>query len=448
MDQRFEALYPANSWEREIGQIIEIVKAGNSCQIIGFPGVGRSNLLGLLSYNRGVRTHLLGNEQNKFHFVLMNFSEARNMEEEEIFKFFFVSIIDSLKERRMEKESQFVKKILSDSIKTQDKQLLLHGLKKTIDYLCLEKSLSIIFLFDRFEEYAPKADADFFATLRSLRNRAKYRFSAVFSVERPLEDVLDTTTYKDFYEFLEGNQIYMPLRDSASLNFRIKFLEEKSGKKLPNEVKEEVFNLSAGHGKITRFCIEAYFSGSSGKYERKELPEFLLADSKVKGSLFDIWKYLTPEEQKNLAFSVKGIGDRSNTDDFLEKIGLVKDGKITMPLFEEFIAKNKQELEKTAGGKIVYEEGSNEIKKGEVAFSDILTSSEFKLLKFLVQNEGKILERDEIVNTVWTELSSTAGVTEQALDQLIFRVRKKIEDNPNSPIHILTVKGRGFKFTP
>ena len=66
----------------------------------------------------------------------------------------------------------------------------------------------------------------------------------------------------------------------------------------------------------------------------------------------------------------------------------------------------------------------------------------------MAQNSGKILGRDEIINTVWKELSSTAGVTEQALDQLIFRVRKKIEENPNQPQHIQTVKGRGFKFTP
>ena len=49
---RFEAKYPPNSWENEIKRIIELIKAGNSSEIIGFPGVGRSNLLGLLAYNK------------------------------------------------------------------------------------------------------------------------------------------------------------------------------------------------------------------------------------------------------------------------------------------------------------------------------------------------------------------------------------------------------------
>ena len=78
--------------------------------------------------------------------------------------------------------------------------------------------------------------------------------------------------------------------------------------------------------------------------------------------------------------------------------------------------------------------------------SDKLTSLEYKLLKFLIENKGKVLQKEEIINTVWQEGKTTLGVTDQALDQLIFRLRKKIEENPNNPTHIQTIKGRGFRF--
>jgi DNA-binding response OmpR family regulator len=87
------------------------------------------------------------------------------------------------------------------------------------------------------------------------------------------------------------------------------------------------------------------------------------------------------------------------------------------------------------------------LKKGDVVLSDGLTSSEYRLLTFLVHNNERILEREEIIQAIWDENKSIAGVTDQALDQLIFRLRKKIEDNPNAPSHLQTVKGRGFKFT-
>jgi len=64
----------------------------------------------------------------------------------------------------------------------------------------------------------------------------------------------------------------------------------------------------------------------------------------------------------------------------------------------------------------------------------------------LLENEGKVLERDKIIPNVWQEMASTAGVTDQAFDQLIFRLRKKIEQEPNRPLHLLSVKGRGLLF--
>ena len=64
----------------------------------------------------------------------------------------------------------------------------------------------------------------------------------------------------------------------------------------------------------------------------------------------------------------------------------------------------------------------------------------------MLLNKDKVLEKEEIINAVWGEQKTTLGVTDQALDQLVFRLRKKIEENPNSPSFIQTVKGRGFKF--
>ena len=60
--------------------------------------------------------------------------------------------------------------------------------------------------------------------------------------------------------------------------------------------------------------------------------------------------------------------------------------------------------------------------------------------------KGRVVEKEEIINAVWKEAKTTLGVTDQALDQLIFRLRKKIENEPNKPENILTIKGRGFKF--
>src|SRR3989344_5222024 len=345
----FESLYPAKAWFLEIEEILNFVKQGKSVELVGIPGTGRSNLLGLLSYNRGARIAHLGEEgYKKFHFVWINLSEVKRKPQSELVKFIFITLIDSLGARAMKNKKAKVEEIFASANKMNDEMVLFQGLKKAIDYLALEKDLTIVFLFDRFEEYVPMLTSDFITTLRSIRNRVKYKFSVVFSLTRPLEEVLEPEMYSDFAEFFEGNIIYLKFGDVESLNFRIKHLEKINKNKLPKNVLDQVLKLTSGHGKLTRLCIESCFA-NNGTIEQ------LNNDLKIKNLFYEIWNCLTPSEQQ---FLLKGTTCDLN---YFENVGLVEDGKLKIPLFSEFINKNKEELEKNEALKIVFE--NNEIKK-------------------------------------------------------------------------------------
>jgi DNA-binding response OmpR family regulator len=121
----------------------------------------------------------------------------------------------------------------------------------------------------------------------------------------------------------------------------------------------------------------------------------------------------------------------------------LKNNQIVIPLLTNFI-KNKNK--RMTREEISFNE-NGEIKKGEQTISNKLTSLEFKLLAFLMKNKDRILSREEIIKDVWSETQSTAGVTDQAIDQLVSRLRRKIEEDPNNPVYIETVKGRGIKFS-
>src|SRR4030042_3644997 len=115
-DSHFESLYPENTRDNEIEKILVFIKEGNSCQVVSIPGVGRSNLLGLLAYNKKVRIKHLGQEQKNFHFVYLNFSEIHKKPLVEATKFIFLNLVDSLKERKMLSEYDIVNKIFKDSL--------------------------------------------------------------------------------------------------------------------------------------------------------------------------------------------------------------------------------------------------------------------------------------------------------------------------------------------
>lgn len=72
-----------------------------------------------------------------------------------------------------------------------------------------------------------------------------------------------------------------------------------------------------------------------------------------------------------------------------------------------------------------------------------LPLKEFELLEFLVRNEGRVLTRGQLIDRIWG--SDYVGDT-KTLDVHIKRLRKKVEHTPKDPVHILTVRGLGYKF--
>lgn len=72
-----------------------------------------------------------------------------------------------------------------------------------------------------------------------------------------------------------------------------------------------------------------------------------------------------------------------------------------------------------------------------------LTSTEFNLLALLIKNEGRVLTHQFILKEIWG-----IGYQEetQYLRVFIGQLRKKIEDNPNLPLHIITESGVGYRF--
>lgn len=72
-----------------------------------------------------------------------------------------------------------------------------------------------------------------------------------------------------------------------------------------------------------------------------------------------------------------------------------------------------------------------------------LSSLEFKILKYLLEREGEVISRDQLLDNVW---GYDNFPTTRTVDNYILSLRKKIEDNPAQPIHIITFHKVGYKF--
>ena len=73
-----------------------------------------------------------------------------------------------------------------------------------------------------------------------------------------------------------------------------------------------------------------------------------------------------------------------------------------------------------------------------------LTPLEFQMLKLFIQRKEEVISRDYFLDKVWGE--DNTYVSFRTVDSHIANIRKKIEDDPSNPKHIISIRGVGYKF--
>ena len=73
-----------------------------------------------------------------------------------------------------------------------------------------------------------------------------------------------------------------------------------------------------------------------------------------------------------------------------------------------------------------------------------LTPLEFQMLKLFIQRKEQVVSRDDFLNKIWGE--DNTYVSFRTVDSHIANIRKKIEDDPSNPKHIISIRGVGYKF--
>lgn len=71
------------------------------------------------------------------------------------------------------------------------------------------------------------------------------------------------------------------------------------------------------------------------------------------------------------------------------------------------------------------------------------TATEFRLLHYLARHAGRVFTRDELLDAVWRD---TAFVTPRSVDVYVRKLREKIEQDPEQPRYLRTVRGAGYRF--
>lgn len=74
-----------------------------------------------------------------------------------------------------------------------------------------------------------------------------------------------------------------------------------------------------------------------------------------------------------------------------------------------------------------------------------IATKELQLLQYLIDHSGMIIGREEILQNVW---QYSPHVSSRTIDVHVAWLRQKLEDNPQNPKHIHTIRGKGYRFSP
>ena len=227
-------------------------------------------------------------------------------------------------------------------------------------------------------------------------------------------------------------QTVFVLEDDADISRLVKFHLEKAG-----------------------LTVRTYSTGRSLWQDAETTrPALFLLDVMVPdGSGFDVCRKV---RQNALLSTVPVIflTARAGENDRVHGLDLGADDYITKPFgTRELVARVRAVLRRTErkeepGGTPVLHVGAIEIDSGAMQLrlrGELvpMTSTEFRLLDYLARHPGRMFSRDQLLDAVWGD---SRFVTPRSVDVYVRRLREKIEDDPESPRYLRTMRGAGYRF--
>ena len=114
------------------------------------------------------------------------------------------------------------------------------------------------------------------------------------------------------------------------------------------------------------------------------------------------------------------------------QIGFVAD-EATLPLEDIFLP-----------GRLIVDEDARRVRLGREELNPPLSPPQFTVLAMLVKSKGAVVTREDVIRAVWPD--AVGGVTDQAVDALIYRLRERLAELDPDRNYLTTVRGHGFRF--
>lgn len=311
------------------------------------------------------------------------------------------------------KEENFYKLLLlnlGQKLTSSDRQEIFFILKESINREVTAQPLA--FIFDSADELLDDEGMEIFKKLKTLEEENRTKLFYLFALKDPKSKLKELFNNNPTAQNLLGRKIFdlKPLSWGDAFTFLQDFSEKEELSRFDDDVIKKIYTLSGGHTALMKDIVR--FGKSNNCFTMRDFSKCqkeLTNDPTIKNRVEGIYR-----EYGSLQLPYP------------------------CPIYETIIKQMHSDQAQT----IFYDEKTHQILHNNSPLD--LTLNEFKLLVYFLNNPGKVIEKDEIAQTVW---ATKEGVSDQAMDKLIQRIRQKIEVNPSEPKILKTIRGRGFQFS-
>lgn len=432
--------FPPDYRKSELDFFLNRIKHLDSSLLIGIPGVGKSVFLRFLIDNKNAQKELLNTEAARVIFCLIDLNNLSSFDEKSFFQLLL---------KNLERKCENIK------IPKPDETIFLPRIQEVIDIICHQKQKRLAIIIDQFQIACINFPSEFFHNLKAIRDQAKDKLCYLFATAKDPLLIRPKQDYGPLYSLIGPFVFYFGPFDKDDGKWVLETLLTKHELKITPKTKEEILKLTAGHASMIKTVVNLL----EKEHLQGKLEEKLMLDSGVGFILDEIWNSLYEEEKKvikQITTDEKVDASRSAISKLLQKGILRKEKseiKIFSKLFERFACEQSEPLEETVPAEKLPQETLDFYLDEERKIITIqgkepsrpLTKLEFTLFSFFLRNPNKVFSRDEIAVAVWGK-DEAVGVSNQAIDQIVSRLRKKIKQNGVKEDTIKTIRGRGYQF--
>ena len=423
-------------------------------EVVGMSNIGKSALLRLLA-QPAVWTKELGQAGQEFLPVYVDCNRMLDVTEQG----FYELVLRCLQESNAELAAMpelvgAYDRLVTPSSDFQVPLSFTRGLNAALQ----SGRFRLIFLLDEFDEPYQQIDSRVFLNLRALQDRHNGQIAYVTATVKPLVAMRSDGHHGEFAELFSHRRWFLAPLTRSDVERQIqRYITAYEAHFTSSDI-NFVHEWAGGHPRmldgvcrVLDEAIESAGSDLSDPMERwqlhRALGRTLRADAELLRECNKLWDECSDAEQTELlSLSLTDHkADPNVLNDLSRRHLLVRvDGQhqLFCRLLTEFV-QSKTAAPRAETTRLWVDSVSGEVMVDGKSV-ETLTNLEYKLVSLLYQNRDKIIDKYQIVTSVWGE-GYIDEVDDARIEKLISRLRQKIEPDPATPRFLNTVRGRGYR---